>query len=286
MEPALAALPGHVLWRARLRVAAELADVLPEGVDHHVLAVLRTLTDGVPRSQQDLARATAVSRTTIGAVAADLVERGLVERVRNPADRRSYLLTPTPQGRASLARWAGSVSRRADHLRGALPAGHSEELRRLLAGCTADLLDPGTPATLVASPGFLLVRLHEHLHRRFTEALAPLDLEPRHFGTLAALEATGAVPQAGLARTLGLSGARVVQLVDDLETRGLVERRRDPDDRRHHLVHLAPAAGPVLSRAHHLAEENVEEVLAALDAHARERLVALLLALVEAPRAP
>ena len=283
MEPALAALPGHVLWRARLRVATELAEVLPAGVDHHALAVLRTLEDGTARSQQDLARATGASRTTIGAVAADLVARGLVARVRNPGDRRSYLLTATDDGLVALVDWSAQVARRADHLLGALPARDSDELRRLLLACTTDLLDPDTPPSLLASPGHLLVRLHEHLHRRATDDLAALDLEPRHVGSLTALDARGSSTQADLARALGLSGARVVQLVDDLERRDLVERRRDPADRRAHLLHLTARTPALLARAHAVAGGTVDAVLAPLDDEQRARLHLLLLALAEAP---
>src|SRR3954469_17050620 len=86
--PALAEAPGHLLWRAAARVTVELSATLPPGVDIHAYAALLSLAGGVTRSQQSIAGTIDVSRTTMVRVAADLTEQGLVERVRNPEDRR------------------------------------------------------------------------------------------------------------------------------------------------------------------------------------------------------
>src|SRR5689334_9529993 len=94
--PALADLPGHLFWRSHARVALALGEVLPPGVDIHACAVLLALSGGATRSQQALAETVSVSRTTMVRVAADLADQGLVRRVRNPDDRRSYALTRTP----------------------------------------------------------------------------------------------------------------------------------------------------------------------------------------------
>ena len=64
-----------------------------------------------PQSQQSLARMCGVSGTTMTSVAEALQTDGLVERVRNPADRRSYSLTRTTAGRAAVRRWAPHVRR-------------------------------------------------------------------------------------------------------------------------------------------------------------------------------
>ena len=55
-----------------------------------------------------------VSGTTMTSVAETLQADGLVERIRNPADRRSYALTRTPAGRAAVRRWALDVRRLED----------------------------------------------------------------------------------------------------------------------------------------------------------------------------
>src|SRR3954465_8053648 len=96
------------------------------------------------------------------------------------------------------------------------------------------------PSTSDASPagglsgraGFLLVQLGTHAHRRFADRLAELDLHPRHFGMLSHLAASEGQSQQALSIALGIHRSAVVALVDDLERRGLAERRPDPSDRR------------------------------------------------------
>jgi DNA-binding MarR family transcriptional regulator len=121
------------------------------------------------------------------------------------------------------------------------------------------------------------------MHRAFTAALEPLRIEPRHFGVLTTLTALGAVPQAELGRQLGVSGASVVEMVDDLEARGLVERRRLDTDRRTQLLHLRPGAPEVLEEARRAAHDTVVARLGGLDERQARRLVVLLQRFVTAP---
>jgi DNA-binding MarR family transcriptional regulator len=274
--PALADAPGHLLWRAAARVTVELGATLPPGVDIHEYAALLSLAGGVTRSQQAIAELIDVSRTTMVKVAGHLTEQGLIERVRNPDDRRSYALTRTPQGAAAARRWR----RHAEDLEDALTAGFSdaerEELRRLLFGVVAGELSPATPEPLLESLGFLVTRAHARMHRDFADALEELRIEPRHFGVLTILTSLGPIPQAELGRQLGVSGASVVQMIDDLEARGLVERRRLETDRRTQVLHLMPGASEVLAEADRIADDTVAVRLGDLDAAQARRLVLLL----------
>lgn len=283
LVPALARQPGHLFWRAAARVNAALADVLPPGVDIHAYATLLALAGGVTRSQQALADTVSVSRTTMVKVGARLAAEGLVTRVRKPGDRRTYALARTPEGADAARRWR----RHAEDLEDAITAGFSiaerEELCGMLRRVAADELAHDTPGPLLDSVGFLVTRVHFLLHRGFLEALAPLDLEPRHVGAMTALEAAGPVSQSALARMLGVSAASVVQIVDDLERRGLVERRRLEVDRRTQLLHLRPGAAALAERAREIGGSVMDERLAALDREERDRLVALMVRFVTAP---
>ena len=268
--------PGHLMWRAAARVSLSLATVLPPGMDIHAYAALLALAGGAARTQQAIADTIDVSRTTMVKVAGALTEQGLVERVRNAEDRRSYLLTRTPQGAAAARRWR----RHAEDLEEALTPGFSvferEELRGLMLGVLDGELAPDTPEPLLASLGFLITRAHFRMHRAFTEALVPLGIVPAHFGVLTTLATLGPVPQAEVSRRLGVSGASVVQMVDDLEERGLVERKRLEWDRRTQVLHLRPRAAQVLEQARQLAGQTLAERLGTLDAEQTKRLVVLL----------
>ena len=238
--PELAVLPGHLFWRAQARVSGALAEVLPAGVDIHAYAALLALSGGVTRSQQALAETISISRTTMVRVAADLSAQGLVKRVRNPHDRRSYALTRTPEGAAAARRWR----RHAEDLEDSITAGFTleerEELRGLLLRVAEVDLSPDAPEPLRESIGFLVTRIHHRMHREFVVALEPLRIEPRDFGTLTALQATGPTSQAELARHMGVSGASMVQIVDDLET----PRAARAAPARHRPAYPGPAPAP------------------------------------------
>ena len=274
--PALARFPGHLMWRAHARVLLLLGENLPAGVDIHAYAVLLALADGTPRTQQALADSVAVSRTTMVRVAAQLVEQGLVERVRNPEDRRSYALTRTRAAAGAVRRWRPHIDRLEEAIARPFTPKEQEEFRGLLLTIVRADLDPSAPAPLLESTGFLITRVHFRMHRDFASALAELRIEPRHFGAITTLRATGPIPQAELARVLGVSGATVVQMVDDLEARGLVERRRLPSDRRTQVLHLLPEADDVYARSMEIGEGMHRAWLGGLTKKQTDRLITLL----------
>ena len=143
---------------------------------------------------------------------------------------------------------------------------------------------PENPPSVHASParelsrrvGFLLAQLGTHAHRRFAERLDRLDLHPRHFGMLSHLAAAEGQSQQALSIALGIHRSAVVALVDDLEHRGLAERRRDPVDRRAYTLYLTPAGRDLLADLEGMAEEHEAELLTALDASERSQLITLL----------
>ena len=143
---------------------------------------------------------------------------------------------------------------------------------------------PGEPRSAPASParelsrrvGFLLAQLGTHAHRRFAERLVRLGLHPRHYGMLSHLAASEGQSQQALSTALGLHRSGVVALVDDLEQRGLAERRRHPSDRRAYALYLTPRGRAALADLQRIAEEHEAELLTALDTFERSHLISLL----------
>jgi DNA-binding MarR family transcriptional regulator len=272
----LYALPGHLLWRAAARVYVELDRMLPGGTDIHAYAVLVALADEEPQTQSSLARMTCVSGTTLTSVAQALQRDGLVERVRNPEDRRSYSLTRTTEGRCAVRRWAPHVRRLEERLNASFSAADAARLRELLSQVVGAQLEPRTPQLLRDSTGFLLTRAHLRAHREFLTALKPLGIEPRHYGTLRALRVAGPATQGDLAGLLDVSPATVVQIVDHLEHRGLVARRRDQVDRRAYRLHLIDGADTVLDQVDAISAEVLADRIGGPRSRDRQDLVRLL----------
>ena len=151
-------------------------------------------------------------------------------------------------------------------------------MRSIIAGVARDLTRvQAAPARgLSRRAGFLLVQLGTHRHRRFAERLAPLDLHPRHFGMLSQLAVNEGQSQQALSRALGIHRSALVALVDDLELRGLAERRLDPLDRRAYALYLTRPGHELLAELERTADDDEAELLTALDASERSQLISLL----------
>jgi DNA-binding MarR family transcriptional regulator len=130
----------------------------------------------------------------------------------------------------------------------------------------------------VADPpsAFLLTQIGTHAAQGFAARVAELDLTPPQAGLLRAVATGPGRSQQELARHLGTPATRLVALVDGLEARGLLERRRNPADRRLHALHLTDAGTALLRRLGTVAREHDDAVLDGLDAAERAQLHALL----------
>lgn len=137
------------------------------------------------------------------------------------------------------------------------------------------------PEELVRSASFLLKRLGYAAKERAMKAYDDLGLHPYHHAILLLLDEGSRETQGSIADSLGYDRGQLVGLLDELETHGLVERRRDPNDRRRHLVQLTPDGKRTLRRLRALARQLDDEFLAPLDEEERANLHALLLRLAE-----
>jgi DNA-binding MarR family transcriptional regulator len=102
--------------------------------------------------------------------------------------------------------------------------------------------------------GFLVATTHGRLRERAKHALAGLGLEPRQFGALSVLADIEPTSQQRLADDLGVTGPAIVGMVDELERTGRIERSRNPDDRRVHVVRLSTKGRTDLTAARRVIE--------------------------------
>jgi DNA-binding MarR family transcriptional regulator len=93
---------------------------------------------------------------------------------------------------------------------------------------------------------------------RIRKALAEYGLKPGHGYVLLLLADHGATSQQSLVEALAVDPSVLVAVLNDLEREGMTERRRDPADRRRHIVEITPQGK---SRA-----ADFEAVLAAVEA--------------------
>src|SRR3954462_5138148 len=105
---------------------------------------------------------------------------------------------------------------------------------------------PGPPKELLSSDVFLLKRLGFAAKDKSHQAFEGTGLSAFHYAVLALLEEDPRETQAQIADALGYDRSLIVRLLDELEERDLVIRKRDPGDRRRHVVKLTPAGRSML----------------------------------------
>jgi DNA-binding MarR family transcriptional regulator len=126
------------------------------------------------------------------------------------------------------------------------------------------------------SLGFLLSQVGVYASQRFAWRIAAIDLQPPLFRVLNAVDAVEGQSQGTIGEAIGAPASRMVAIVDELESRGLVERRPHPSDRRIRAVYLTPKGRKLLSRGRKLAAEHEEELTQGMSERERKQLVALL----------
>jgi DNA-binding MarR family transcriptional regulator len=125
-------------------------------------------------------------------------------------------------------------------------------------------------------PGTLAMVMHlsKAVHRASSEEL--LGMRLRQFLVLSYLRDRSPSRQQDLCETLMLDANNCVLLLNELENAGWTRRRREPQDRRRHVVELTEAGREALERARRAQETLEDDVLSALDADEREQLRSLL----------
>lgn len=136
-------------------------------------------------------------------------------------------------------------------------------------------LDRGLLPNLV---GYTLRRAQSAVFADFaaTFARAGEALTPGEFGLLVLVDRNAGLSQTTLARALGIDRSTLVPILDRLQARDLLVRKRSPIDARTHALSLTPTGRKTLSRFGRLVRAHERRVASALSADETRTLIELL----------
>ena len=131
--PAVRARLGYLLKHAQQRLAEFTAPALaPYGITGRELAVLMSIDDLTPLSQQDVADRLGVDRTTMVTLIDGLEDKDLVVRRPDAEDRRRNVVVLTGAGQATMAEAAEAAEAAEQRFLGQLSAAEVASLRAAL----------------------------------------------------------------------------------------------------------------------------------------------------------
>jgi len=137
-------------------------------------------------------------------------------------------------------------------------------------------MDRGFPQSLLGRLSFLLGKLHIRSVELEVRELEPLGIDVKQHAVLCVLADEGAMTQRELGQRLGIDRTTIVAVVDGLDEKSLVERRRSPADRRAYLLTLTPSGEHAQQRGQRLVDAAERKLLDALDESERRTLTELL----------
>ena len=134
-----------------------------------------------------------------------------------------------------------------------------------------------TPSAIAKQwPTLLMIKLGRITMHRFTEALEPFGIRPRDVAALIELRDRGELTQQALCGQLHLDPTNLVAILNELEQRGYATRRRDPEDRRRHLVEVSKKGIAVIEKVSEVMDGVEADLLDGLEPAEREQLEGLL----------
>src|SRR6184192_161961 len=130
-------------------------------------------------------------------------------------------------------------------------------------------------------PTLLMIKLGRITQHRFSEALEPFGIRPRHVAALIELRDRGELSQQSLCGQLHLDPTNLVAILNELELRGYATRRRDPEDRRRHLVEVSKKGIALIEKVSEVMDGVEDDLLDGLEPAERAQLEGLLTSLWE-----
>ena len=131
--------------------------------------------------------------------------------------------------------------------------------------------------------GYHLRRAQTVVFDDFMHSLAEDHITPGQFGVLVLIEANPGISQSALARALGIERSTMVAVLDELERRGLAERRPAEHDRRSHALKLSAEGSALLAAVKPKVRRHERRVAGDLDRGEAKSLMSLLRRITKAP---
>ena len=158
---------------------------------------------------------------------------------------------------------------------------HKGLTRANFQGVAKDTRETQPPGIAKRWPTLLMIKLGRITMHRFSEALEPFGIRPRHVAALIELRDRGELTQQSLCGQLHLDPTNLVAILNELEQRGYATRRRDPDDRRRHFVEVSQKGIAVLEKVSEVMDGVEDDLLDGLEPAEREQLEGLLTSIWE-----
>jgi DNA-binding MarR family transcriptional regulator len=124
--------------------------------------------------------------------------------------------------------------------------------------------------------GFLLSQVGIFASQRFSEAIAEAGIHPPLFRVLNVVDAAEGESQHRIGEAIQVPPSRMVAIIDELEERGLIERRPHPGDRRVRALFLTPKGRRVLDEGRKIAMAHEQKLTEGLTKKESQELIALL----------
>ena len=134
-------------------------------------------------------------------------------------------------------------------------------------------LDMGPLPELI---GYVLRRAQLAVFQDFFGAFAPFDIRPAQFSVLTVIERNPGLTQSQVAEALGIKRTNFVGMLDELERRGLAERRQTARDKRSYALHLTTEGAALMRRLKPVLKAHESRMVGKVGEDGRDALIALL----------
>jgi MarR family transcriptional regulator, lower aerobic nicotinate degradation pathway regulator len=142
--------------------------------------------------------------------------------------------------------------------------------------------DHPVPQIIMERVSFLLNRSAQRIREISDEALKPYQMTGRHVGVLTTIHEKGSVPQNEIGHCMHIDRTTMVDVVDDLENKGLVERKENPVDRRAYALALTAKGKEILPKVQKLGFDAERQYLSHLQPKEQKDIIQILQKLVRA----